>query len=98
MNHIRQACHNKACFTPQASCLTVSIAKEAGVEDQAAPVKSIFHRCYDRLRFSDFVSPLKGPQFNGLKMGTQSNSAENSLGGKPLHSSTVFGSGGGGDG
>ena len=60
----------------------------------SAPVKSIFHRCYDGLRFPDFVTPLKGPQLDGRKMGLQSGAAENLLGGKPLHSFTVFGSGG----
>ena len=60
----------------------------------SAPVKSIFHRCYDGLRFPDFVIPLKGPQFDGRKMGAQSSVAENSLDGKPLHSYTLFGSGG----
>ena len=60
----------------------------------SAPVKSIFHRCYDGLRFPDFVIPLKGPQFDGRKMGFQSGAAENSLDGKPLHSYTFFGSGG----
>ena len=64
------------------------------MEDQAAPVKSIFHRCYDGLRFPDFVIPLKGPQFDGRKMGVQSSVAENSLDGKPLHSYTLFGSSG----
>ena len=58
------------------------------------PVKSIFHRCYDGLRFPDFVTPLKGPQFDGRKMGVQSSVAENSLDGKPLHSYTLFGSSG----
>ena len=60
----------------------------------SAPVKSIFHRCYDGLRFPDFVIPLKGPQFDGRKMGVQSGAAENRLDGKPVHSFTVFGSGG----
>ena len=60
----------------------------------SAPVKSIFHRCYDGLRFPDFVIPLKGPQFDGRKMGVQSGAAENRLDGKPLHSFTVFGSSG----
>ena len=60
----------------------------------SAPVKSIFHRCYDGLRFPDFVIPLKGPQFDGRKMGVQSSVAENSLDGKPLHSYTLFGSSG----
>ena len=60
----------------------------------SAPVKSIFHRWYDRLRFPDFVNPLKGCQFDGRKMGIQSGAAENPLDGKPLHSFTVFGSSG----
>ena len=60
----------------------------------SAPIKSIFHRCYDGLRFPHFVNPLKGPQFDGRKMGIQSGAAENRLDGKPLHSFTVFGSGG----
>jgi hypothetical protein len=60
----------------------------------SAPIKSIFHRCYDGLRFPDFVSPLKGPQFNGRRMGTQSGVAKNYLDGKPLHSYTFFGSDG----
>ena len=51
----------------------------------SAPVKSIFHRCYDGLRFPDFVTPLKGSQFDGRKMGFQSGAAENRLDGKPLH-------------
>ena len=60
----------------------------------SAPVKSIFHRCYDGLRFPDFVTPLKCPQFDSRKMGLQSGAAENRLDGKPLHSFIVFGSGG----
>ena len=60
----------------------------------SAPVKSIFHRCYDGLRFPDFVNPLKGCQFDGRKMGVQSGAAKNRLEGKPLHSYTFFGSGG----
>ena len=60
----------------------------------SAPVKSIFHRCYDGLRFPDFVNPLKGCQFDGRKMGVQSGAAKNHLEGKPLHSYTFFGSGG----
>ena len=28
-----------------------------------ALVKSIFHRCYDELRFPDFAGPFKGNQF-----------------------------------
>ena len=59
----------------------------------SAPVKSIFHRCYDGLSFPDFVTPLKGNQF-GTKIMAQSRSAESFLDGKPLHSYTVFGSGG----
>ena len=55
------------------------------------PVKSIFHRCYDGLRFPDFVNPLKGCQFDGRKMGVQSRVAENRLDRKPLHSFTFFG-------
>jgi hypothetical protein len=58
-----------------------------------APVKSIFHRCYDELRFPEFASPLKAYQFNGRKMGIQSKAAENFLDGKPLHSYTFFGRG-----
>jgi hypothetical protein len=60
----------------------------------SAPVKSIFHRCYDGLRFPDFVNPLQGCQFDGRKMGVQSGAAQNFLDGKPLHSYTFFGSGG----
>ena len=40
------------------------------------------------------MTPLKGPQFDGRKMGLQSGAAENRLDGKPVHSFTVFGSGG----
>ena len=58
----------------------------------SAPVKSIFHMCYYGLNFPDFVTPLKGPQFDGRKMGIQSGAAETRLDGKPLHSFTVFGS------
>ena len=57
----------------------------------SAPVKSIFHRCYDGLRFPDFVIPLKGPQFDGGKMGVQSGAAEARLEGKPVHTYTFFG-------
>ena len=57
-----------------------------------APVKSIFHRCYDELRFPDFASPLKGSQF-GSKIMAQGRSAESFLADKPLHSYTYYGSG-----
>ena len=56
-----------------------------------APVKSIFHRCYDELRFPDFASPLKGNQF-GSKIMAQGRSAESFLADKPLHSYTFYGS------
>ena len=58
----------------------------------SAPVKSIFHRCYDGLRFPDFVIPLKGCQFDGRKMGVQSGAAKARLEGKPVHTYTFFGS------
>ena len=77
--------------------VTFSELEDMGWQRQvmySAPVKSIFHRCYDGLRFPDFVIPLKGPQFDGRKMGVQSGAAENRLDGKPLHSFTVFGSSG----
>ena len=59
----------------------------------SAAVRSIFHKCYDGLRFPDFINPLKGCQFDGRKMGIQSRAAKNFLEGKPAHSYTLFGSG-----
>ena len=57
-----------------------------------APVKSIFHKCYDGLRFPEFASPLKGCQF-GTKIMAQSKGAENFLDGKPVNSYTTYNSG-----
>ena len=58
----------------------------------SAPVKSVFHPCYDGLRFPDFVSPLKGNEF-GTKVMMQSRGAEAFLSDKKLHAYTVYGGG-----
>ena len=63
-----------------------------GKVSYSAPVKSMFHKCYDGLRFPEFASPLKGNQF-GTKIMAQSRSAESFLDGKPLHSYTEYGGG-----
>ena len=60
----------------------------------SAPVKSIFHRCYDGLRFPDFVNPLQGCQFDGRKIMAQSGAAQKFFRRQTLHSYTFFGSGG----
>ena len=56
----------------------------------SAKLKSIFHRCYDGLRFPEFANPLKGNQF-GTKIMAQGRSAESLLYGEPLHSYTIYG-------
>ena len=61
----------------------------------SAKMKSIFHRCYDGLRFPEFASPLKGNQF-GTKIMAQGRSAKSFLYGEPLHSYTIYGSADGG--
>jgi hypothetical protein len=58
----------------------------------SAPLKSMFHPCYDGLRFPDFVSPLKGNEF-GTKVMMQSRGAEAFLSDKKLHAYTVYGGG-----
>ena len=63
-----------------------------GKVSYSAPVKSIFHSCYDGLRFPSFASPLKGNQF-GTKVMAQSRSAEAFLSNKELHAYTHYGGG-----
>ena len=63
-----------------------------GDVNDPAPVKSIFHRCYDELRFPDFASPLKGNQF-GTKIMMQSGSAQGILYGEKVHSYIIMGGG-----
>ena len=58
----------------------------------SAPLRSMFHPCYDGLRFPDFVSPLKGNEF-GTKVMMQSRGAEAFLSDKKLHAYTVYGGG-----
>ena len=58
----------------------------------SASVKSLFHSCYDGLRFPCFVSPLKANEF-GTKVMSQSRSAESFLSDKKLHAYSVFGDG-----
>ena len=63
-----------------------------GKVSHSATVKSMFHSCYDGLRFPSFVSPLSGNQF-GTKVMAQSRSAEAFLSDKALHSYTCYGEG-----
>ena len=58
----------------------------------SAPIKSIFHKCYDGLCFPDIAIPLKANQFSD-KIMSRERSAESFLDNKPLHSYTVYGSG-----
>ena len=57
-----------------------------------ALLKSMFHPCYDGLRFPSFASPLRCNEF-GTKVMMQSRSAESFLSDKKLHAYTVYGSG-----
>lgn len=63
-----------------------------GKVSNSALVKSLFHSCYDGLRFPSFASPLKGSQF-GTKVMAQSRSAVRFLIDKKLHAFTVYGDG-----
>ena len=63
-----------------------------GKVTNSALVKSLFHPCYDGLRFPSFVSPLKANEF-GTKVMSQARSAEAFLSDKKLHAYTVYGSG-----
>ena len=63
-----------------------------GEVNNPAIVKSIFHSCYDGLRFPSFVSPLKANEF-GTKVMSQGRSAESFLSDKKLHAYTVYGDG-----
>ena len=63
-----------------------------GKVTNSALVKSMFHPCYDGLRFPSFVSPLKGNEF-GTKVMSQSRSVESFLSDKKLHAYTVYGGG-----
>ena len=58
----------------------------------SAPVKSIFHPCYDGRRFPSFVSPLRRNQF-GTKVMQQSWTAKAFLSDKKLHAYTHFAGG-----
>ena len=61
-----------------------------GSVSYSADLISMFHHCYDGLRFPSFVSPLKGNEF-GSKVMSQGSSAEVFLSDKQLHAYTVYG-------
>ena len=58
----------------------------------SAKIKSIFHKCYDGLRFPDFAIPLKANQF-GHKVMMQSEGAKGSLYLEPKHSFVILNNG-----
>ena len=58
----------------------------------SAKIKSIFHKCYDGLRFLDFAIPLKANQF-GYKVMMQSEGAKGSLYLEPKHSFVILNNG-----
>ena len=56
----------------------------------SAPVKSMFHKCYDGMKFPYFAKPLAPGQF-GTKIMAQSRGAVRFLKDKPLHCFTSYG-------
>ena len=63
-----------------------------GKVSHSATVKSVFHSCYDGLRFPSFASPLRRNQF-GTKVMAQSRSAEAFLSEKAVHAFTCYAGG-----
>lgn len=63
-----------------------------GSVSYSADLISMFHHCYDGLRFPSFISPLKGNEFCS-KVKSQGRSAEAFLSDKQLHAYTFFGRG-----
>tara|TARA_B100000242_G_C42901478_1_gene418101 strand:+ start:130 stop:765 length:636 start_codon:yes stop_codon:yes gene_type:complete len=53
-------------------------------------IRSIFHKCYNRIKFPKFVTPLKTDQFNGTKIMSESRGARNRLNGKGLYAFTHY--------
>ena len=63
-----------------------------GYSSNSATIKSIYHKCYDGLRFPSFVKPLESNQF-GTKVMAQSRTAERFLSDKRLHAYTYYAGG-----
>ncbi len=53
-------------------------------------IRSIFHKCYNQIKFPKFVTPLKTVQFNGTKIMSESRGARNRLNGKGLYAFTHY--------
>ena len=53
-------------------------------------IKSIFHKCYDSIKFPKFVTPLQTNQFNGTKIMSESRGARTRLLAKGLYAFTHY--------